>query len=229
MYSNKTTLLLDMNSTFMFGEDNFGPSEKFSEYYHDIGGKLSVNTINEVIRYVYHYLDIRYPDVKFRECFPSLETVITENPEYDFSTQEIKKIIRTFAYHEMGAISTEYVDVLHKLNSRFTLSVVIDIWAPKKTWLNLFNDLNINQLFMASSFSSDHGMVKPSPSPFNMVIENLGVTKEHSLMIGDSIRRDLGGAEAAGIDCVLVGGAEHPNALACYNNLIESSYDVLNR
>ena len=31
MYSNKSALLLDMNSTFMFGEDNFGIDEDFSK------------------------------------------------------------------------------------------------------------------------------------------------------------------------------------------------------
>lgn len=40
-------------------------------------------------------------------------------------------------------------------------------------------------------------------------------------MVGDSVRRDLGGAKAAGIDCVLVGGAEHPDARGCYENLID--------
>ena len=215
MYSNKTTLLLDMNSTFMFGEDNFGESENFSEYYHNIGGELSGEEINEVIRYVYNYLDRRYPDEKYRECFPSIETVITDNSEYHFSSLALQKIIHTFAYHEMGSIPSEYVDILHKLNARYTLSVVIDIWAPKISWLSLFDDLGISQLFVASSFSSDHGMVKPSPSSFNMVVEKLGVNKENCLMVGDSIRRDLGGAEAAGIDCVLVGGAEHPNAVGC--------------
>jgi len=228
VYSNKTTLILDMNSTFMFGEDNFGPSENFSEYYHKIGGKLSAHNINEVIRYVYNYLDIRYSDIKFRNCFPLIETVITENPTYNFSSHEQKKIICTFAYHEIGSIPSEYVDTLHKLSSRFSIAVVIDIWAPKITWLNLFDDLGISQLFMASSFSSDHGMVKPSQAPFNLVIEQLGVSKEHSLMVGDSVRRDLGGAKAAGIDCVLVGGAEHPNAFGCYKNLIEFSHGVLN-
>lgn len=228
MYLNKTALLLDMNSTFMFGEDNFGCSVNFSDYYHKIGGRLSANDINEIIRYVYAYLDVRYPDMQYRECFPSIESVITENFEYDFSKQELQHIISTFANHEIGSISPEYVNILHKLSTRFKLAVVIDIWAPKTTWVNLFSELGINKLFVASSYSSDHAMVKPSPNPFNLVVEQLGVSKEQCLMIGDSIRRDLGGAEAADIDCVLVGGAEHPNAVGCYKNLLEFSHRVFN-
>lgn len=43
MFENKKALLLDMNSTFMFGEDNFGKDEDFSIYYKKIGGQLSSN------------------------------------------------------------------------------------------------------------------------------------------------------------------------------------------
>jgi len=101
--------------------------------------------------------------------------------------------------------------------------VVIDIWSPKSAWLRLFEETGISKLFLASSFSSDHGMVKPSPKPFELIIKQLGVQNFQALVVGDSIRRDLGGATAAGIDCVLVGGAEHPDAFGCYANLLEFS------
>ena len=73
----------------------------------------------------------------------------------------------------------------------------------------------------AMSFSSDHGMVKPSPRPFKRVLEQLNVPNSKAIMIGDSPRRDLGGAKEAGIDCILVGGVEHPEALAHFSNLLE--------
>jgi len=114
--------------------------------------------------------------------------------------------------------------VLYRLSEKYKLAVVIDIWAPKITWQCLFRKVGISNLFSASSFSSDHGIVKPSPKPFEQIIDQLGIKKEQALMIGDSIRRDLGGAQAAGIDCVLVGGAIHPDAVGCYENLIEFSY-----
>ena len=40
-------------------------------------------------------------------------------------------------------------------------------------------------------------------------------------MIGDSVRRDLGSAIAAGVDCILVNGATDDKALASFGNLIE--------
>lgn len=73
---------------------------------------------------------------------------------------------------------------------------------------------------MAISFSSDHGMVKPSPKPFELVQQQLGLQKYQCLITGDSIRRDLGGAIAAGIDCVLIGGKINSSAIACYSSLL---------
>ncbi|MDB9518569.1 HAD hydrolase-like protein [Roseofilum reptotaenium CS-1145] len=70
-------------------------------------------------------------------------------------------------------------------------------------------------------FSSDWGIVKPSPLPFLKVLEQMQVNPQNAVMIGDSIRRDLGGATAAGMDCILVGGGKHPSALGAADNLIE--------
>lgn len=226
MYSHKSALLLDMNSTFMFDEDNFGDAEDYSEHYHKIGGTLSREEVNTIIKTVYAYLDERYPDEYYRHNFPSIEEAINSAVAKKLPGEEISKLVKTFAHHEIGSIPTEYIDVLHKLSKNYILAVVIDIWAPKNTWLTLFEEAGINKLFSASSFSSDHGMVKPSPKPFGLVMQQLGMKKEQCLVVGDSIRRDLGGASAAGIDCVLVGGAKHKNALGCYKSLLELSCDL---
>ena len=217
----KQALLLDMNGTFMFGEDRFGPEEDYSVYYHDIGGNLSRGEINDVITQIYQYLGRLYPDPAYREQFPTVEEALLRLFKDRFSTDEVGRIIDTFAFHELGYIPSEYVQALNELHQRFTLSVVIDIWAPKTKWIEVFEKLGIHQLFSASSFSSDHGWVKPSSKPFDRVVEQLKIPKSECLVIGDSIRRDLGGATAAGIDCILVGGATHADAIGCYSNLLE--------
>ncbi len=221
MYSEKRALLLDMNSTFMFGEDRFSENEDYSIYYKKIGGKLSDQNVNQIIKGVLEYLGERYPDEKYREKFPTVEEAIKNVVNTELSVIETKNLIRTFSYHEHGYVLAEYVKALFKLKQRFKLAVVIDIWAPKDRWLKTFEKLNIKDLFSASSFSSDHGLVKPSPKPFELVVEKLGLPKEQCLVIGDSVRRDLGGAELAGIDCVLVGGARDTAALGAYSDLLE--------
>ena len=64
-------------------------------------------------------------------------------------------------------------------------------------------------------------MVKPSPKPFELVLSQLGISRTEAVVIGDSPRRDLGGAKSAGIDCILVGGAKHPDALKSIDNLLQ--------
>ena len=221
MFAGKKALLLDMNSTFMFGEDRFGDTEDFSTYYFNIGGTLPQDEINTIVRAAYGYLDTRYPDESYRHNFPSLESAIREVVVKPLSGDEINKIIATFAFHELGYIPKEYAAALHKLRQRFTLSAVIDIWSPKTTWLDTFESAGISGLFSTASFSSDHGMVKPSPKPFELVLSQLGIAKSEAIVVGDSPRRDLGGARSAGIDCILVGGAKHPHALRSFSNLLE--------
>jgi FMN phosphatase YigB (HAD superfamily) len=217
---SKKVLLLDMNNTFMFGEDRFGETEDFSIYYKSIGGKLEYYHLKQIIRSAYDYLEIRYSDEQYRENFPSLNKAIKEASDLKINRMELEKIVDTFAFHELGQIPEDYIKVLHYLNDKFILGAVIDIWSPKTAWINLFNELRIINLFKSMSFSSDHGIVKPSPKPFQMLLNELGVSNKDALVIGDSPGRDLGGAKAANIDCILVGGKCHPEALLCYDNLL---------
>lgn len=221
MFTEKKALLLDMNSTFMFGEDRFGDAEDFSLHYFKIGGTLPRYEINRIVRAAYEHLDIRYPDERYRHNFPSLGNAILEVAGGNLEVNEIEKIIETFTFHELGHIPPNYAAALHSLKKRFTLAAVIDIWSPKTAWLKTFERAGIAGLFSVLSFSSDHGMVKPSPRPFEFVLRELGISNDEAIVIGDSPRRDLGGAKSAGIDCILVGGAQHADALKSFGSLIE--------
>ena len=182
---------------------------------------LPSDEINRIIRAAYKYLDTRYSDENFRHNFPSLESAIHDVVGDILNENDLNKIIDTFSFHELGYIPDEYAETLHKLCQRFRLAAVIDIWSPKTAWLKEFERAGVSGLFSAASFSSDHGMVKPSPKPFELALSQLGITSSEAIVVGDSPRRDLGGAKSAGIDCILVGGAEHPDALASFNNLSE--------
>lgn len=226
MFEGKEALLLDMNSTFMFGEDRFGADEDYSEYYRSIGGELPRDFVNELISRAYDYLDDRYPTEEYKHCFPSLKEAIEVSNNIEISEPEKEKIIETFSFHEHGEISEAYVSALKKLKKQFILTLVIDIWAPKTMWVQTFKGIGIWEIFSAHSFSSDHGMVKPSPKPFEMVVQEINLPKEKCLVIGDSIRRDLGGSRAAEIDCVLVGGAKSNMAAGSYSTLLDFQKNV---
>ena len=225
-FVDKKALLLDMNSTFMFGEDRFGDDEDYSIYYRSIGGAVSSQEVNRLITLTYEYLAERYPDERFRHAFPSVRHVLTQVSNDDLSDYEIDLVINTFAFHEHGYIPEEYINVLFNLREQFILSAVIDIWAPKRLWIDTFKRHNIYSLFSAFSFSSDHGMVKPSPEPFRRVVEQLNLPINQCVVIGDSVRRDLGGATAAGIECILVGVGKSEQAIAHYPTLIDFYNDL---
>ena len=52
--------------------------------------------------------------------------------------------------------------------------------------------------------SRDHGRVKPCPTIFAAALERARTTAARALMVGDSLRDDIGGARAAGLRAVLV-------------------------
>lgn len=223
MFSGKTALLLDMNGTFMFGQDRFGDTEDYSLHYRSLGGSLPKAEINGLIRAIYQYLYARYIDENYWDCFPTVEAAIGEVMDGVLPHDEIGKIVATFAFHELGYVPEGYALALYALSRHFTLAAVTDIWSPKPAWLNEFTRAGITNLFSCISFSSDHGRVKPSPVPFQRVLAHLGIAYSEVVMIGDSPHRDLQGANSAGIACILVGGAKHPNALTTFNNLLELS------
>ncbi|MCU7928902.1 MAG: HAD family hydrolase [Candidatus Thiodiazotropha sp. (ex Dulcina madagascariensis)] len=217
---DRQALLLDMNSTFMFEEDRFGPDIDYAEHYQAIGGTLPACQVNNIIQDAYDYLDACYPTEAWRHCFPTVEKAILATHDEWLPPLEMERLIDTFAYHELGHIPKSYAQALHRLARYFTLALVADIWSPKKAWLDAFAEAGIAALFQAVSFSSEHGVVKPSPKPFRLILKQLDIDPSTALVIGDSARRDLGGARAAGIDCILVGDERDPNAVGTFPNLI---------
>jgi len=226
IFTSKNVLLLDMNGTFMFGEDRFSDNEDYYPAYSELGGKLSPQAVNSLIRQCYQFLDECYHSPRYHECFPSVHHAIKQFVDRDFPENEINLLATTFARHEIGDIPIDYRNVIKQLRNRYTLALVIDIWAPKQLWLDLFDKYRLLPYFSAISFSSDHGIVKPSPVPMERLIKQLDADKKRCLMVGDRVERDLAAATAANIDCVLVGGKKAPGAVANYENLLTLARDL---
>jgi len=66
-------LLLDMNGTFMFGEDRFGADEDFHTTYRSVGGRrLSAAEVTRFIRACYYGMSRDYDNPERYDDFPSL-------------------------------------------------------------------------------------------------------------------------------------------------------------
>ncbi|WP_299416275.1 HAD family hydrolase [Acaryochloris sp. IP29b_bin.148] len=222
MIDQFSTLLLDMNETFMFGSDRFGATEDYSVIYRQLGGTMEPSLVNHLTGAAYNYLDVRYPDPKYRESFPSLREAFESAVAFEpLSNENLELLVGTFSRHELGTVPPEYAAAIHQLSKHFRLGLVIDIWSPKALWVERLEHCGVLPICESASFSSDCGMVKPSPFPFLKVLKEMQVEPQDAVMIGDSVRRDLGGASAVGMSCILVGGAQHPSALGAVDSLLE--------
>ncbi len=53
--------------------------------------------------------------------------------------------------------------------------------------------------FAVIAVTGEHGVAKPEPRIFQIVLEQLGLPPDQVVHVGDSLRADVGGAQAAGI------------------------------
>lgn len=98
MIDQFSTVLLDMNDTFMFGADRFGSNEDYSVIYRQLGGTMGQSRVNQFIQAAYNYLDVRYPDPQYRETFPSLREAFLSLEDGGFlSEEDLDLLVKTFA------------------------------------------------------------------------------------------------------------------------------------
>ncbi len=86
------------------------------------------------------------------------------------------------------------------LKDGYKLAVVSD--APRfEAWIRLCS-LRLQHMFDLVLTFDDTGQRKPSPQPFVMALQRLGVSAERAVMVGDWPERDIVGAGAAGLHTV---------------------------
>src|SRR5271156_509457 len=127
-------LLLDMNGTFMFGEDRFGLDEDFHATYRALGGTtLSPNQVRASILGCYEgMLQICRLPQNFDD-FPSLAEGLrryASAPE-----AELPLLERVFAAHERGSIPPAYAALLCRLSQSHQLGRARNRGCPSLTAL----------------------------------------------------------------------------------------------
>ena len=66
----------------------------------------------------------------------------------------------------------------------------------------------VRRLFRVLSFSTGHGVAKPTERIFQATLETLGVQPRDALHVGDDLRTDVAGAHRAGLRTVWVSGVD---------------------
>lgn len=93
-----------------------------------------------------------------------------------------------------------YMTLIELTKRGFKLAVVSDAPA-REAWLRLCY-LNLHHIFDCVVTLDDTGERKPSPVPFQKVLDNLGVRGNEALMVGDWAERDMVGAAKVGMKTV---------------------------
>lgn len=213
--SNVSTLLLDMNGTFMFGHDRFGNDEDFLPAYARHGGaQLTADALNDAVRRAVRRLNGLYDDGREDARFPSVGAVVDEVLGHLDSTQRAL-VEQVIADHELGVVSSDDLRVLKALSNRFRLVVVSNLWSDSTRWRAYLSALS-ERLFSGFVFSSDIGVNKPAPRIFERALALANARASDVVMVGDDLRRDILPAAALGMRTAWVTGTAPPTALSDY-------------
>jgi HAD superfamily hydrolase (TIGR01549 family) len=203
-------ILLDMMQTFMFGGDRFSEHEDYGETYRTFGGhRLSSAEVHAVISVAFGRLLNDYHNPARYDCFPTasshLEAILLEK---NLPESEAELLDTVFAAHETGRVPEPHAQTLRELHKTHRLGVVSNIWCRSDLFHEEFSRAGVAGLFDAVVFSSDHGIIKPSPRIFEQTVEQFGVHKTKVLFVGDDLKCDMVGAKAAGLAAVWISGGK---------------------
>ena len=203
-------LLLDMHSTFMFGEDRFGSGEDFFGTYASLGGAtLDAATVTRVVRGANSWLAERYALPQFEDDFPSVDEALRQVAP-TLPGEERELLIELFAEHERGTVPPAHADALRALSTTHELRLISNIWAPKARWLVELERAGVHDVFTRLTFSSDSRSMKPSRRLYEQAIEGVDRARSRILMIGDSLRADMLGGRRADLDTLWLASETAP-------------------
>jgi HAD superfamily hydrolase (TIGR01509 family) len=86
--------------------------------------------------------------------------------------------------------------VLERLSQRHRLGIVSNFYGNLST---VCDNAKVRRYFGVIVDSAQVGLLKPDPRIFLAAIEALGIGPARAVMVGDSLRRDMAGARAAGM------------------------------
>jgi FMN phosphatase YigB (HAD superfamily) len=216
-----SVLLLDLNGTFMFGEDRFGPTEDFYATYRTVGGRrLSREALNAIMRSTCAGLVRDYETVAKYDDFPSVaEAFRTYGGARDEDVADLETV---FAAHEIGFVPAAHAGFLRRVASTHQLGIVSNICARPAPWLAALEAAGLRQLFACTVFSSEGRSIKPSPVLFQRALKTVP-QGARTLFAGDSLERDILPAKALGLATAWLApqGSAHAAADVVVESLIE--------
>jgi putative hydrolase of the HAD superfamily len=192
-----SVLLLDMNHTFMFDEDNFGSDEDFDATYRVLGGSLlSKEQVQTSIRSCFDKMLGIYRSPENFDNFPSIAETLRRQDHVPES--ELALLEQVFARHEQGKVPVAHAELLRRLSRTHQLGIVSNLWSRMEPWMAEFKRIGIADVFTCAIFSSDSRSIKPSPVLFKAALKYFS-PEAKVLFIGDDLERDIKPAKSLGL------------------------------
>ena len=92
------------------------------------------------------------------------------------------------------------IGLLDALRERgLKVGLVSNLFDPPALMRELFGEIGLLERLDAIALSSEVGKRKPHPAIFESALEQMGVAAGQSVMVGDRLREDVGGAQALGM------------------------------
>lgn len=112
--------------------------------------------------------------------------------------------------------------VLRELHKKYELGVVSNFAIPECV-TNLMQKHGLEKLFDVIIVSGAVNKRKPHPEIFHRALQELGVTAEETVFVGDTIDADVMGAKAAGMKTIFIERRLQKDAeIACPTQIIKS-------
>jgi len=203
---NFDVILLDMGNTFMFDCDHFSDTDDFGiTYRQQSGTRLTNEQVQCIISEVHKRMLADYDNPDCYDQFPDIRHYFKSNSKTKWLPGgEIDLLEKVFALHEIGRIPDPYSKTIHQLHKTHRLGLVSNIWSKSKLYLEEFTRAGVHDLFEYIVFSSDCGIIKPSPKIFTKAIAHFKVDRAKIVFIGDDLKRDIGGAMQVGLATVWI-------------------------
>jgi putative hydrolase of the HAD superfamily len=216
-------LLLDMNGTFLFDHDRFGPEQDYFATYRRLGGdRLTREQLLAVWKPSLSSLLVSYETPANFDDFPTLAEVFAA---HGASTTDIPLLERVFAAHEIGTVPAAHEAFLTDVSRTHALGVVSNICAHPDLWLQTCASADVFTVFRTLVFSSEGRHIKPSSEIFARALAQFPTTGP-ILFVGDSLERDIIPAKALGLATAWIAPSGSAHAAA---DIVVSSLPELAR
>jgi putative hydrolase of the HAD superfamily len=98
-----------------------------------------------------------------------------------------------------------YEDVLPAMRALYDARLRIGLISNTHRCLTSFQShFELESFITAAVSSSQHGYMKPHPSIFDAALRLVGVEARDAVMVGDSVRQDIAGAQSVGMRGILI-------------------------